>query len=88
MSIKPTKTNVLVAEVKRTTTTSSGIIIEGARSVGDTTLAKVLAVGSEVTDVVVGDKVLVTWNKAQVMHVDNEQCVLMKHEDIIGVVEE
>ena len=58
MNVLPLKTQVLVAENKKEDTTESGIIIEGARGIGNTAKATVLAVGPDVTDVKVDDVVL------------------------------
>ena len=42
MNIKPTRKNILVAEIARQTVSSGGIIIEGARSINDHQMAKAL----------------------------------------------
>ncbi len=87
MNIRPMKTNVIVAEIKRKETSDGGIIIAGAASANDTQLAKVTAVGPDVTEVAIGDSVLVTWNKAKIVYVDGDQRVMLKEEDIIAVIE-
>lgn len=84
MNIKPAKTYVLIAEIKRKECTESGIIISAAL---DTQQAKILAIGPDVTEVSVGDTVLVVWNNAKVVLIDNMQRVMLKEEDIIAVVE-
>lgn len=79
---------VLVAENKKEQTTNSGIIIEGARGVGDTAKGTVLAVGPDVKEVKVGDVVLLDWAKASPVKVGEVQRAMIKEEFILAVVEE
>jgi co-chaperonin GroES (HSP10) len=83
----PLRKQVLIAQVARKTTTDSGIIIEHARSVLDNETARVLAVGSEVTEVAVGDEVLVAWEKGRVITIDGEQRICILEEHIVAVLE-
>ena len=85
MGILPLKTQVLVAENKKEDTTESGIIIEGTRGIGNTAKATVLAVGPDVTDVKVGDVILLDWTKASPVKVGDVQRAMIKEEFIIGV---
>ena len=87
MNVLPLKTQVLVAENKKEDTTESGIIIEGARGVGNTAKATVLAVGPDVTDVKVNDVVLLDWSKASPIKVGDVQRAMIKEEFIIAVFE-
>jgi chaperonin GroES len=87
MEIRPMNDRVLVAENKRESKTDSGIILEGARGVGDTAKATVLAVGPEVKDVKVGDVVLLDWAKASPVKVGDVQRAMIKEEFIIAVCE-
>jgi len=87
MNIVPINDRVLVAENKKEATTESGIIIEGARGVGDTAQGTVLAVGPKVTEVKVGDVVLLDWAKASPVKVGDAQRAMIKEEFIIAVVE-
>jgi chaperonin GroES len=87
MNIVPMNDRVLVAENKKEAKTESGIILEGARGVGDTTQATVLAVGPKVTEVKVGDVVLIEWSKASPVKVGDAQRAMIKEEHIIAVVE-
>ena len=87
MNIVPINDRVLVAENKKEATTESGIIIEGARGVGDTAQGTVLAVGPKVTEVKVGDIVLLDWAKASPVKVGDAQRAMIKEEFIIAVVE-
>jgi len=88
MQFKPLGKKVLIAEIKRESTTSSGIIIEGKDAGGDSRSGKVLAVGPEVTSVGVDDKVLLEWNKAAVVSIDGAQRVVVLEEHIVAVLED
>lgn len=79
---------ILVAENKKENTTASGIVIEGARGVGDTAKATVLAVGPQVKDVKVGDVILLDWAKASPVKVGDVQRAMIKEEFVIAIVED
>lgn len=87
MTFKPLGKKVLVAENKRNNTTESGIIIEGADRHGDSRSGTVLAIGPEVTQLRVGDKILLDWSKAAVTTVDGAQRVIILEENIVAVLE-
>lgn len=61
MNLTPLRNNVIVEKLEKELTTSSGIIL---KSTDEADKAKVIAVGSEVTDVAVGNIILINWNKA------------------------
>jgi co-chaperonin GroES (HSP10) len=61
MNLTPLRNNVIVEKLEKELTTSSGIIL---KSNDEADKAKVIAVGSEVTDVAVGNTILINWNKA------------------------
>lgn len=87
MAVRPLGKKVLVAEIKRENTTASGIIIEGRDVQGESKTGKVLAIGPEVTEVQVGDTVLLEWNKAQMVTVDGAQRVIVLEENIVAVLD-
>lgn len=87
MDIKPLKTNVLLAQNAERTQSSSGIILDNATSTRDSKTATVLSVGCDVTQVAVGDKVLLDWSKGTVVKVDEAQRVMIKEEFIVAVIE-
>lgn len=87
MNVTPLQDRVLVAENKKEDTTESGIIIEGARGVGNTAKATVLAIGPTVKDVKVGDVVLLDWGKASPVKVGDVQRAMIKEEFILAVFE-
>jgi co-chaperonin GroES (HSP10) len=86
MIVTPLKDKVLVAQNKRETTTSAGIIVENG--FGDTASATVLAIGPDVTDVVVGDKIYLDWAKCSPVKVDGHDRAMVAQEFIIAVIED
>ena len=87
MNLKPTKDRILIAEKKSESVTASGIIIEGARGMGDSKTGKVLAIGPDVKDVKVGDEVYLEWNKASLVDFDGVQRVMIQEKFIVAVVD-
>lgn len=87
MEIRPMNDRVLVAENKRENKTDSGIILEGTRGTGDTAKATVLAIGPDVTEVKIGDVVILDWAKASPVKVGDVQRAMIKEEFIIAVCE-
>jgi co-chaperonin GroES (HSP10) len=61
MNLTPLRNNVIVEKLEKELTTSSGIIL---KSNDEADKAKVIAIGSEVSDVAVGNIILINWNKA------------------------
>jgi co-chaperonin GroES (HSP10) len=87
MIVKPLRKLVLVAENSVKQTTESGIILDGTTSNRDSKTGTVLAIGSEVTAVNVGDKIYLEWNKGQVVKIGDVQRVMIKEEFIVAVAE-
>jgi len=83
-TIKPMRDYVLVGENKRETKTASGIIIEGAKDMGDSRSATVLEIGPDVKNIAVGDKVYLMWGTAQIVKYDDVQRLLVKEENVVG----
>lgn len=87
MVFRPLKSQVLVAENKSETKSDSGIILEHANSIRESKTGTVLAIGPLVTDVKVGDKILLDWSKATVVKLNDAQRVVIKQEDIVAILE-
>jgi co-chaperonin GroES (HSP10) len=87
MEIKPLKKRVLIAENNTERKTESGIVLDGIKSMKETPIATVLAIGPEVTLVNVGDVILPDWSKASVVKVANAQRAMIDEEHIIAVVD-
>jgi co-chaperonin GroES (HSP10) len=88
MIVKPLRKMVLIAENAFDQTTESGIILDGTKSNLDSKTGTVLAIGSEVTVVNVGDKVYLEWNKGQVVKIGDAQRIMIKEEFIVAIAEE
>jgi co-chaperonin GroES (HSP10) len=87
MDVIPIKDRVLVAENASEVKSESGIILDNAKSVRESKTGTVLAIGPDVVDVKVGDKIYLEWNKAHVVKIGDAQRVIIKQEDIVAVVE-
>jgi chaperonin GroES len=87
MSIRPLNNKVLVAENAMERKTESGIILDGVSSIQETSQATVLAIGPKVTDVKVGDVVLIEWNKATIVTIDGNQRAMIDAENIMVVLD-
>lgn len=82
MNIKPLGSNVIITKIENELKTESGIVLTRTDSADK---AKVHAVGPDVEDVIVGDTLLVNWNKAAVI---KENYYKINVEDIIAVFQE
>lgn len=87
MNIIPLHKKVLVAENISEVKSDQGIILTDAASTRDSKTGTVLAIGPEVTEVAVGDKILLDWAKASVVKVDGAMRVMINEADIVAVFE-
>ena len=86
MEFRPLGKKVLVAENKKAQTTESGIILD-SKGLGESKSGTVLAIGPEVKEVKVGDKILLDWSKAAITNIDNAQRVVVLEEHIVAILE-
>lgn len=95
MNIRPLHDRVLVRRMEEETTTASGIVLPGSAA-EKPNQGEVLAVGKgrilesgdvRPMDVKVGDKVLFGQYAGTTVKVDGEELLMMREEDIMGVVE-
>jgi chaperonin GroES len=95
MSIRPLHDRVLVRRVEEETMSAGGIVLPGSAT-EKPTQGEVLAVGKgkilengEVRpmDVKVGDKVMFGQYSGSAIKVDGEELLMMREEDIMGVIE-
>lgn len=82
MNIKPLKTKVALHQIDNEVTSSSGLVIMGGDK--NTPEGMVIAIGPQVTDVVVGNRVMVDWAKAT--YVGND-VLIVEQEHITAVFE-
>ena len=95
MNIRPLHDRVIVKRLEEERTTASGIVIpDSATEKPDT--GEVLAVGTgklledgkvRAVDVKVGDKVLFGKYSGQTVKIEGEEVLVMREEDIMGVLE-
>ncbi len=95
MNIRPLHDRVLVRRMEEETTTAGGIVLPGSAA-EKPNQGEVLAVGKgrilesgEVRpmDVKVGDKVLFGQYSGTTVKVEGEELLMMREEDVMGVVE-
>lgn len=86
-NVRPLNKKVLVAENKVEHKTASGIILDGVESTRESRIGTVIAIGDEVKNVKVGDKILLDWSKAAIVKLQDVQRVLVNEEDIVAIVD-
>jgi co-chaperonin GroES (HSP10) len=85
--LKPIKSNVIVELIEKEKVTSGGIILQKA----DPTEANrglVVAIGPEVTDIVLGQEVLPNWNAAKKMKFEEQNLYVVNEEEIVLIFED
>lgn len=95
MKVKPLGDRVVIKRLEAEETTKSGIVLPGAAK-EKPQLAKVIAVGpggivdgKEVKmDVKVGDKVFFSKYSGTEVKIDGEELLIVKQDDILGIVED
>jgi len=94
MNIRPLHDRVIVKRVEEETTTPGGIVLPGSAA-EKPSQGKVLAVGTgkvldngtvRALEVKVGDKVLFGKYSGNEVKVDGEDLIVMREEDIMGIV--
>ena len=95
MSIRPLHDRVLVRRVEEETMSAGGIVLPGSAA-EKPNQGEVLAVGKgkilengdvRPMDVQVGDKVMFGQYSGSAVKVDGEELLMMREEDIMGVIE-
>ena len=95
MTIRPLNDRVVVKRLEAEEKTASGIVLPGSAA-EKPDMGKVLAVGNgkllengdrQALDVKVGDKVIFGKYSGQTVKVDGEELLVMREEDIFGIVE-
>ena len=94
MNIRPLHDSVIVKRVEEETTSAGGIVLPGSAA-EKPSQGKVLAVGSgkqldngtvRALEVKVGDKVLFGKYSGNEVKVDGEDLIVMREEDIMGIL--
>ncbi len=96
MTIRPLHDRVLVRPTEEERTSAGGIIIPDSASAEKPNTGEIIAAGNgritdsgdiRAMDVKVGDKILFGQYSGQAVKVEGEDLIMMKEEDILGVVE-
>lgn len=95
MTIRPLNDRVVVKRLEAEEKTASGIVLPGSAA-EKPDMGELLAVGNgkllengdrQALDVKVGDKVIFGKYSGQTVKVDGEELLVMREEDIFGIVE-
>lgn len=87
MIIKPLGKRVLIQEVKQEEVTKSGIVLPGTASKEKPIIGQVLAVGNEVSEVKVGEKVIYEKYTGTEVKDGDIEYLLIDMKNILAVVE-
>lgn len=87
LNITPLGDRVVVKRLKAETTTKGGIVLPDSAQ-EKPRQGKVLAVGSEVTELKKGNRVLMASYGGTEVTVDEQELVILKEEDVLAVVED
>ena len=83
VNFKPLNTKVLLEQIREEQKTSSGIILSTTETVEDK--AKVVAIGSLVKDLEVGDVVMFDSKRAVEVTIEDKSFLLSDYDYIIGI---
>ena len=85
MKLQPLADRIVAKEVEAPAKTASGILLpEAAKDKAQ--VGEVLAVGKEVKEVKVGDKIIYSEYGPNRVKVDGQELLLVKEEDVLAVV--
>lgn len=85
--LKPIKKNIIVKLIEKEKVTSSGIILKSADP-AEVNRAEVVAIGSDVTLIEVGQQILPNWNSARKTKVDNEELFIVSEDEVVLIFED
>lgn len=83
--IKPLKDRVVAVKQEAQNKTASGLYLPDAAK-EKSVVANVLAVGSEVTEVKIGDKIIYKEYSTTELKIDGKEYLIIKEEDILGTL--
>jgi co-chaperonin GroES (HSP10) len=84
--MKPTFDNILVHEVAKENTTSSGIILSGDIESGSKP-GFVVAVGSDVKNDLLNKQVYLKWGQGMAVTHEGKQAVLISEENVMAIID-
>lgn len=85
MQLHPLADRIVASQMEAEAKTASGILLPDSAK-EKPLMAEVKAVGKEVKEVKVGDKILYKQYKADEVKVGNDELLLLKEEDVMAVV--
>ena len=87
MIIKPLGERVLIKQTKQEETTKSGIVLPDTASKERPIIGEVAAVGADIKDIKVGDKVIYEKYAGTEVKVDGEEYTILRQSDILAIVD-
>lgn len=85
--LRPIKKNIIVKIIEKEKVTSSGIILKSADP-AEVNRAEVIAIGSDVTLVEVGQQILPNWNAARPSKIDDESFYVVSEDEVVLIFED
>jgi co-chaperonin GroES (HSP10) len=85
--LRPIKKNMIVKLIEKETVTKGGIVLAGADA-QEASKGTVLAIGSEVELVKVGEVILPNWQKAKPTKFENEDFFVVHEDDVVLIFED
>jgi len=87
MIIKPLGERVLIKQTKQEEVTKSGIVLPGTASKEKPIIGEVLAVGSKIEEVKVGDKVIFEKYSGTEVKDGEESYLILEKDNVLAIVE-
>ena len=85
MKLQPLADRIVAKEVEAPTKTAGGILLPEAAK-DKTQMGEVLAIGTDVKEVKVGDKIIYSEYGPNRIKADGQELLLVKEEDVLAVV--
>ena len=87
MIIKPLGERILIKQTEQEEVTKSGIVLPGTASKEKPIIGEVLAVGSKVEEVKVGDKVIFEKYSGTAVKDGEESYLILEKDNVLAIVE-
>lgn len=87
MIIKPLGERVLIKQTEQEEVTKSGIVLPGTASKEKPIIGEVLAVGSKIEEVKVGDKVIFEKYSGTEVKYGEESYLILEKDNVLAIVE-
>ena len=87
MRLEPLESYVILRQEKPEETTSSGIILPG-QTAERPQYATVIAIGPDVDDISINDKVIYSKYAGTQVTIEEDSCVIIKNSDILAIIKD